>query len=291
VVSFNRTMAAFASQEGNLRATLRDLPPTLDVADTTFDSLNRAFPPTRAFAREVLPGVRLSAATIDASFPFVVQLRRLVSEPELRGLVSVLRPTTRDLSALVDATTTLLPQVNAVNQCMIGNVLPTIKTTLQDGNLSTGVPIYKELSQGLVAAAGESQNFDGNGQYVRFGVQGGANQVSTGTTNFGGKQLFGNVNLRPLGTRPIYPGKEPPYRPDVRCASQKRPNLSSEAGPPSERVIGRSTSETIASAAARSATASSTTPASPTTPAPTTASPRTPSTDSGTAGGTRKGAR
>ena len=65
---------------------------------------------------------------------------------------------------------------------MINNVLPTIKTTLQDGDLTTGVPVYKELSQGLVPAAGESQNFDGNGQYVRFGVQGGANQVSTGTT-------------------------------------------------------------------------------------------------------------
>ena len=117
--------------------------------------------------------MRLSAATIDAAFPFVAQARKLVSEPELRGLVAVLRPTTRDLSGLVDATTTLLPQVDRVNRCVINNVLPTIKTTVQDGDLTTGVPVYKELSQGLVPAAGEGQNFDGNGQYVRLASSGG----------------------------------------------------------------------------------------------------------------------
>jgi phospholipid/cholesterol/gamma-HCH transport system substrate-binding protein len=230
VTNFNRTMAALASQEANLRATIRELPPTLDQADAAFDALNRAFPPTRAFAREILPGVRESAETIDASFPFVVQVRRLVSEPELRGLVSVLRPTTRDLAGLVDATTELLPQVDPVNRCVIGNLLPVLKTPLQDGNLSTGVQNYKELSHTLVAAAGESENFDGNGQYVRIGAGGGPNTVSTGKSTLGGPQLFANMNLRPLGTRPTFSGKRPPYRPDVPCASQEAPDLRSDAG-------------------------------------------------------------
>ena len=58
IVNFNRTMAAFASEDGNLRASISELAPTLETANAAFASLNAAFPPTRAFAREILPGVR-----------------------------------------------------------------------------------------------------------------------------------------------------------------------------------------------------------------------------------------
>ena len=45
ITNFNRTMAAFASRSGDLEATIRLLPPTLQAANTAFDALNRAFPP------------------------------------------------------------------------------------------------------------------------------------------------------------------------------------------------------------------------------------------------------
>ena len=66
-------MAAFASESTNLSASIRLLAPTLENANAALASLNAAFPPTRAFAREILPGVRETAATIDASFPWVDQ--------------------------------------------------------------------------------------------------------------------------------------------------------------------------------------------------------------------------
>ena len=52
-------------------ASIRLLAPTLENANAALASLNRAFPPTRAFAREILPGVRETPATIDASFPWI----------------------------------------------------------------------------------------------------------------------------------------------------------------------------------------------------------------------------
>jgi len=73
ITNFNITTGAFAAQSGNLSATIRLLAPTLANANHTFDALNRAFPPTRAFAREILPGVRATPATIDASFPWIAQ--------------------------------------------------------------------------------------------------------------------------------------------------------------------------------------------------------------------------
>ena len=98
ITNFNTTMAAFASEEGNLRTSIRLLAPTLTNANAALASLNAAFPPTRAFARDILPGVRESAATIDASFPWVEQSRKLFSQAELRGLAQDLSPATRDLA-------------------------------------------------------------------------------------------------------------------------------------------------------------------------------------------------
>jgi virulence factor Mce-like protein len=230
VVNFNRTNAIFADEQANLRATIRELPPTLVQLNGALDALNAAFPPTRAFATTVLPGVKETGPTIDASFPFVRQLRALVSEPELRGLVNILRPTTADLSSLVDATIKLLPEVDAVNKCVIGNISPVLHATLQDGDLSSNEPVYKELAYGLIGAAGESQNFDPNGQYVRFQPGGGANTVATGPSTFGGPRQFANVMMNPTATRPARPAEEPPYRPDVACATQDVPNLIARTG-------------------------------------------------------------
>ena len=79
---------------------------------------------------------------------------------------------------------------------------------IQDGNLTTGVENYKEFFQSLVGLSGESQNFDGNGQYTRFQTGGGANRVQTGPLGSDGP-LFGNALRPPLGTRPARPAAQP----------------------------------------------------------------------------------
>ena len=58
ITNLNTTLAAFASEAGNLRSSIAELPGTLESANGALASLNAAFPPTRAFAREILPGVR-----------------------------------------------------------------------------------------------------------------------------------------------------------------------------------------------------------------------------------------
>src|SRR6185503_20906117 len=92
VTNVNRTVAATASEATSLRTSIRRLGPTLASANGALDSLNAAFPNTRAFARAILPGVRETAATIDAAFPWVDQARALVSPDELQGLVDELSP-------------------------------------------------------------------------------------------------------------------------------------------------------------------------------------------------------
>ncbi len=226
ITNFNRTSGAFAAEEGNLRSTIRLLPGVLERANPAFAALNRAFPPTRAFAREILPGVRETGPTIDAAFPWIAQTRALVSPPELQGLVADLRPTVSDLAELTNGTIRLLPRVDLVAKCMTRVILPTGNVKLNDPPLSTGVENYKEFWQTLTALSGESQNLDGNGQYTRFQPGGGNQTVSTGNSTEGVGRLFGNAVVKPIGTRPARPAHKPPYNRTFPCFKNKPPNLN-----------------------------------------------------------------
>jgi len=226
ITNFNRTAGAFAAEEGNLRSSIRILPGVLQRANPAFAALNRAFPPTRAFAREILPGIRETPATIDAAFPWIAQTRALLSPAELQGLVADLRPTVSDLARLTNGTIRLLPQVDLVSKCMTRVILPTGDVKLNDPPLSTGVENYKEFFQTLVGLSGESQNFDGNGQYTRFQPGGGSQTVSTGNSTEGAGRLFGNAAVKPVGTRPARPAHKPPYNRKFPCYKDKRPNLN-----------------------------------------------------------------
>jgi virulence factor Mce-like protein len=228
ITNFNVTMAAFASESGNLRASIRELAPTLESANSALASLNDAFPPTRAFAREILPGVRETPATIEASFPWIDQARPLMGADELGGLARELSPATRDLARLTDRAIELLPQTTLVSRCLRDVLLPTGDVVIED-EFTTGVENYKEFFYTLVGLSGEGQNFDGNGMMVRFQPGGGTQSVSLGSESSSTGQLFGNTVAVPLGNRPFYPGRRSPYRPTAQCYRQTPPNLNGPA--------------------------------------------------------------
>jgi ABC-type transporter Mla subunit MlaD len=230
VTNFNRTTAAFAAESQNLSTTIHLIPGVLEAAHPALVDLNASFPPTRAFAREILPGVRQNAATITAAFPWIAQTRALVSPAELQGLVRDLRPATASLSAVTDQSLVLLPQIDLLNRCVIRNILPTGDKPVDDGFLSTGLPNYKEFWQTMTSLSGESQNFDGNGSYTRFQTGGSNQTVSTGKTTLGGAPLFGNAAAPIVGTRPARPAAKPPYNRKVACYKSDLPNLTAKTG-------------------------------------------------------------
>ena len=132
------------------------------------------------FARDFLPAVRETPATIDASMPFIAQTRKLLGPTELRGLAAELSPATRDLAKAINGTVTLLPQQDLLAKCFDRVLLPTGDIKIDDGALSSGAENYKEFWYTMVGLAGEGQNFDGNGSYVRFQTGGGTQTVSSG---------------------------------------------------------------------------------------------------------------
>jgi phospholipid/cholesterol/gamma-HCH transport system substrate-binding protein len=243
VTNFNVTMAALASEDTNLQTSIRELAPTLEAADAAFASLNAAFPPTRAFAREILPGVQETAATIDAAFPWIEQASALMSPAELQGLASELAPATRDLAQVTDQAIELLPQTDLVSKCARDVLLPTGDVVIRD-EFQTGRENYKDFFYAMAGLAGEGQNFDGNGGYVRFQTGGGSQSVSLGPGNAGAAPQFGDLPTPPLGNRPAYPGKLPPYVDDKPCYKQKLPDLNGPAAAKTPPIVGKAAQTT-----------------------------------------------
>ena len=65
---------------------------------------------------------------------------------------------------------------------------------------------------------------------MRFQTGGGTQTISLGSAGSSSGQLFGNLVAVPLGNRPAWPSKKPPYKPNATCYKQKRPNLNGPAG-------------------------------------------------------------
>jgi phospholipid/cholesterol/gamma-HCH transport system substrate-binding protein len=240
--NFNITMAALASQEANLRTAVRLLGPTIEKASSYFANFAEALPPTTEFVRRFIPVVRETPATIDAAGPFLTQFTALVSRNELGGLLRDLRPMTASFAKVVSKSVDFNRQTDALSRCFSDVVLPAGDVVLNDGSSSSGVPNYKEFWYSVVGFAGESQNFDGNGQYTRVQTGGGSNVVKSGklpNRPAPDATLFGNSIATPLGTRPTRPSKKPPYKPNVPCYKNLKPDLNgpaAAAGPPDALV-------------------------------------------------------
>jgi phospholipid/cholesterol/gamma-HCH transport system substrate-binding protein len=233
ITNFNITMGALADESSNLSATIHELPRVLETANPTLDALNRAFPPTRAWALEMIPGVRETNATLEAGFPWIHQARALVRPSELQGLVKELQPAVSDFAEFTKGQVDFLPVLDNFDRCQLNVILPTGESRIDEGPLSTGLKNYQEFFQTMVGLSGESGNFDGNGSYTRVQSAGGGYKVKSPPVGVFREGLFGSATLPPLGTRPAR-GAKPPFKPNAPCYKQTPPDLNAAkigAGP------------------------------------------------------------
>ncbi len=265
ITSLRVVSGSFAAQDAALGQAIEELPGVLDSARVAFANLNASFPALRAFAREALPGVRSAPETLDAATPFIGQVRALVSERELRGLVADLRPTIPQLAELSQRTIPFLDQSRALASCFNEVVIPwSADSVYAEGSLPGGgagyphpapqtddgpATVYEETGYGLAGVAGESRSGDANGQYIRVAAGGGPNTVILPQTNLPGdtrdETFFGVTSSRLLGSAPsILDSAKTPFRPNVRCETQEAPDLGSTIGPPPEQQTAASAAPT-----------------------------------------------
>jgi len=229
---------SFAAEDEALGRAIEVLPDALQASRPAFANLNAAFPPLRAFAREALPGVRSTPATLDAATPFVEQVRALVSKPELRGLVADLRPTIPKLAKLADTSVDFLDTSRQLASCFNEIVIPWSEDTVKPVDPANQYPhepvgrVFEETAYGLAGIASESRSGDANGQYIRVEAGGGNNTVVIpNAPNTSGADAVGLTGLPILGAMPrIEDSAKTPFRPDVRCETQEQPNLEGGLG-------------------------------------------------------------
>ena len=241
ITDFNTTAAAFAREERNLRSAVGELPRTLRAAQPALGALNEAFPPLRALAQDLRPGVRSSEPAIDASVPLVRQTRGLVSRPELRGLTADLRTSTPSLANLAAATVPLYEQVRLASSCQNDVILPWTRDKVPDPIFPTDQNILEQSTKYLPGLAGESRSGDANGQWIRVLAAGGTNLVQLKPGIFA-------ATAAPIGgVQPVVPSTIPPLRTDVPCETQDRPDLRATLGsPPEQRRIDTSNPKYVA---------------------------------------------
>jgi phospholipid/cholesterol/gamma-HCH transport system substrate-binding protein len=224
ISDFNTAAAAFAREAVSLEAAIAELPRTLRAGRPALAALDEALPPLRRFARDLRPSVREADRTIDVSFPFIRQARRLVSRRELRGLVRDLRPTVPQLARLATRTRPLYEQVRLAAGCENEVLDPWSNDRLVDRRFPATGRVFEEAPKPLPGLSGESRNGDANGQWVHVLVSAGDRTVSAGDGR------FAQAYLPILGTNPPKPEGLPPLRPDVACETQETPDLRTREG-------------------------------------------------------------
>jgi phospholipid/cholesterol/gamma-HCH transport system substrate-binding protein len=239
ITDFNTTAGAFARQNVALQNAVAELPRTLSAAIPAFNALNAAFPPVRALARTLIPGVVSLGPTIDASLPLIGQLRQLVQPSELGGLASDLSVTVPALARLTTETIPLMRDgVRPTSSCLATVVHPWSQLKLKDPhfNASNGFPsrkAYVEAVDYLPGLAGESRNFDANGSYIRVLFTAGSLTYSLQP------DAFGQAVAPLVATQPTLPpgDRRPPLEPNVPCETQPAiTSLSAPTGPPLTQV-------------------------------------------------------
>jgi len=231
IPNFNTFFAALATHATSLTALVAELPSSLLSAERGLAGLDATFPPTRAFAHDILPGVKNTNATVKAALPWIEQLQASLGPSELGGVAKGLAEAAPSLARLQSEQVPLYKQTELFNKCLTKVIYPAGNTKIQDGTSTTGVENYKEFWYSLVGLASLGQTFDGNGAMAKFLV-GNSGQTlrslptSILGTSLKGERLLTHSPLTPLGTRPAYPTEEPPYQPLVPCYTQAVPNFN-----------------------------------------------------------------
>ena len=247
ITNFNTFSGALAAESDNLAETVRLLAPTLENATPSLRNTNAIFPYLRAFARDIEPGIRELPATIAVSQPWLKQTTALLGRNELRRLAHQLQLTGPPAAATAVAAPGLFSETELLSRCASNVLIPTGDVPITDVFSPVNVPNYKEFGYAVSGFAGETQNFDGNGSYIRFNTGGGnfgANDglVSAPVPGAGfadDATVYGHAQAAPIATQPQL-GPKPAYNDTVACHTNPIPDLNgplATLGPPSPVAV------------------------------------------------------
>ncbi|MEN0014914.1 MAG: MlaD family protein [Solirubrobacteraceae bacterium] len=236
----DKTVSVFADNATSVRESVSQLPETFQVAQTELPKINAALDPIDKVSKNVTKALDNVPALVKESGPFLDQTKSFLSADEGGALASSLEPISSGLASVAPNLETVLNDLDRISTCTTGVLVPTANQVItSDGAQNTGLSVYDEFLRGFVGITSSSQNYDGNGGYVRAATAQGTNFVS-GTRQRvqteGPKpatKFIGTANSQPLATRPAKPsntflqGNTSPYSFEHACTAAELPNLNS----------------------------------------------------------------
>jgi virulence factor Mce-like protein len=232
VSNFAAVARVLSERQAELAASVRGLDDLLAEAPGTLTSLESATPEARALLAELRPILRQAPSVINPAVPAAAQLERLLRRKQLPTLVSLAEPTVRELAAAAPTATAVFGGLRTPVNCLLTSAVPTLLSELDDGALSSGQPVYRELLYTLVGLSSASQSFDGNGFSTRY-YAGFDNQVISTSLGNPASSLFALFGPDPiLGSRPAKPAAPPPWQPQAPCNESAPPDLDAALGLP-----------------------------------------------------------
>jgi phospholipid/cholesterol/gamma-HCH transport system substrate-binding protein len=233
VRGLGETASALSSGDGALAQTVAGLDQTLQAAPSALSAIDRSLPPAAQLARTLTPSLKVAPPIVDRLTATARQLASVLGPGERGALIQSLRATFQQLPAILTEFARSFPIGKQITDCLQTHLLPVLTQTVPDGSLSTGLPVWQDFVHFLPGVAGASGSFDANGPYTRVLLGAGTDTLSG---SFAGQQLVstpppGGTSVQ--GARPQWAGDLTPadFRPDVPCATQPVPNLSSGTAP------------------------------------------------------------
>ncbi len=243
VHDLNVTSTALVASDGSLGQTFTGLDELLQQAPGTLATTDRALPPVVHLAQALDPTLRVAPPIIEKIITSVDQLTTVTAPVERSRLLRSLQTTFTQFPQILRTLAGAFPITKSVTDCLRTHVTPILQSKVNDGNLSTGLPVWQEFVHFLPSVAGASGSFDANGYYTRV-LAGAGTQSVTGTAlsklpiigQLVGEAPGGNVLT---GVSPTWVGDLPPsaFNPAANCAVQPLPNLAALSAAPDLRAV------------------------------------------------------
>jgi virulence factor Mce-like protein len=225
------TARAVSSEDDNLARSIHLLAPTLQATPAAMRALNEALPAVERASAQVEPALPIAPGAFRETTSVLRRLGALVRTPAERAkTTAALETAFRDLPGLVGNLAATFPSAKPLSDCLASHVVPLFESQVPDGALSSGRPVWQDFAHSLVGLSSASQNFDGNGHWLRYQAGFGTGTVSLSTVPVLGSLLA----LAPptLHSRPLPPAdrKPPPVVGSQPCSQQPQPNLNTPSG-------------------------------------------------------------
>lgn len=242
--------ATLAGEDDALGQTIDGVDATLKTAPASLEALNRSLGPTDTLAAALTPSLRQSPQLVGQLATEVSAVNAVVKPGARQKLISSLDTLIVRFPQVLGQTANLFPAAQPVADCLTQEITPLLRETVQDGSLSTGVPVYQDLVHMLPNLAAASGNFDSDGPYLRALIGLGNNSLPSSLlgSDPGVGPLVGTIagsgpsaatspstptspSSASVSTAPQWVGDltASDFRPDVLCSSQPLPtNLVSD---------------------------------------------------------------